>query len=95
VVAAHVECQQRSVRVSDVEGLPVVDLDHRHAPAVDESSVERTVVDRQPLALIETQQEVGTRDQRVGDTHVRSQIAPDDYIVARCEGAFRSLVMDG
>ena len=55
----------------------------------------RTVVERQPLPLIKTQQEVGTRDQRVGDTHVRSQIAPDDYIVARCEGAFRSLVMDG
>ncbi|OBH61123.1 hypothetical protein A5685_25750 [Mycobacterium colombiense] len=72
-----------------------MDLDHRHAPAVDESSVEGTVVDGQPLALIETQQQVGTRNQRVGDTHVRSQIAPDYYIVARCEGAFRSFVMDG
>ncbi|OBK28678.1 hypothetical protein A5659_05565 [Mycobacterium sp. 1165196.3] len=94
-MAADVKRQQRPVRVADVEGLPVVDLDHRHPPAVDESAVERTVVDRQPLALVEAQQQVGTRNQRVGDTHVRSQIAPDYYIVARCEGAFRSFVMDG
>jgi hypothetical protein len=94
-VAADVERQQRSVRVADVQVLPVVDFDDGHAPAVDESSVERTVVDGQPLALVETQQQVGTRNQRVGDTHVRSQIAPDYYIVARCEGAFRSFVMNG
>ncbi|WP_217629674.1 ATP-binding cassette domain-containing protein, partial [Mycobacterium avium] len=32
-VAADVEGQQRAVRVSDVDGAPVVDLDHRHPAA--------------------------------------------------------------
>ncbi|AJK77995.1 hypothetical protein RE97_01495 [Mycobacterium avium subsp. paratuberculosis] len=95
MVAADVEGQQRAVRVSDVDGAPVVDLDHRHPAAIDESSVERTVVDGQPLALVVAQQQVGARDQRVRDAHVGSQIAPDDHVVARGEGTFRAFVMDG
>jgi hypothetical protein len=95
LVAADVEGQLWSVRVSDVDGLAVVDLGYRYPAPIDESSVERTVVDGKPLALVETQQQVGARNQRVRDAHVGSQIAPDHYIVARCKGAFRSFVPDG
>ena len=47
-----------SVRIPDVDALAVVDVDHRHPPAVHESAVERTVVDRQPPTLVEAQQQM-------------------------------------
>jgi hypothetical protein len=52
-VAPNLERQQRTIGVSDVDALAVVDVDYRHAAAVDVSPVQRTVVDRQPPALVE------------------------------------------
>ncbi len=75
--------------------LAVVDVDHRHPAAVDESSVERTVVDRQPPALVEAQQQVGAGDQRVRDAQVGPKIAPDHYVMTCGEGAFRPVMTNG
>jgi hypothetical protein len=94
-VAADFEGQLRPVGISDVDGLAVMDVDYRHPVAVDESPVERTVVDRQPPALVEAQQQMGARNQRVGDAHVGPEIAPDHHIVTRCEGAFRPVMTNG
>ena len=88
LVAPDLEDQLRPVGISDVDGLAVVDVDQRHPPAVDESAVQRTVVDRQPPALVEAQQQMGTRNQRVRNAHVSAEIAPDDYVMTRCEGTF-------
>jgi len=88
LVAPDLERQLWSVGVSDVDALPVVDVDHRHPPTVDESPVERTVVDRQPPALVEAQQQMGPRDQRVRDAHVGAEIAPDHHVMTRGKGAF-------
>jgi hypothetical protein len=94
-VVADFEGQLRPVGVSDVDGLAVVDVDHRHPPAVDESPVQRTVVDRQPPALVEAQQQMGTRNQGVRDAHVGAQIAPDHHVVTRREGPFRPVMSNG
>jgi hypothetical protein len=94
-VAADLKRQLRSVRVSDVDRLAVVDFDDRYPTAVDESPVERTVVDGQPPALVEPQQQVSARDQGVGDPHIGAQIAPDHHIMTCRKGAFRSFVTDG
>src|ERR1700758_588690 len=45
LVAPDLEGQLWPVGISDVDALAVADLDDRHAAAVDESPVERTVVD--------------------------------------------------
>lgn len=87
-VPPHLEAQERTVGVSDVQALAVIDLDHGYATAVDERLVQRIVVDRQPSALIETQEEMSTRDQRMGDPHIGAQVSSDHHVVARCEGAF-------
>jgi hypothetical protein len=55
-VAPDLERQQRAVGISDVDALTVMDFHERHPPAVGVSAVERTVVDRQPPALVEAQQ---------------------------------------
>jgi hypothetical protein len=95
VVAPDLEGQLWPVGISDVEALAVVDVDHRHPAAVDERPVQRTVVDRQPPALVEAQQKVGARNQRVGDAHVSAEIPPDHDVVTRCEGAFRPVITNG
>jgi hypothetical protein len=95
LVAADFEGQLRPVGISDVDSLAVVDVDHRHPPAVDESPVQRTVVDRQPPALVEAQQQMGTRNQRVRDAHVSAEIAPDHHVMTRCERSFRPVMTNG
>ena len=95
LVAPDLEGQQWPVGISDVDALAVVDVDHRHPAAVDESPVERTVVDRQPPALVEAQQQMGARNQRVRDAHVGAEIAADHHVVTRCEGAFRPVMPNG
>ena len=95
LVAPDLERQLRPVGIADVDALAVVDVDHRHPAAVDESSVERAVVDRQPPALVEAQQQVGARDQRVRDAHVGAEVAPDHHVMACGEGAFRPVMPNG
>jgi hypothetical protein len=94
-VPPDLEPQRRPVGISDVEALAVLDVDHRHPPAVDEGPVQRAVVDRQPPALIEPQQQVGARNQRVGNAHVGPEVAPDHHVVARREGPFRPVIPNG
>jgi hypothetical protein len=94
-VAPDLECQQRPVGISDVDALAVVNVDYRHPAAVDVSPVQRTVVDRQPPTLVESQQKMSARNQRVRDAHVGPEVAPDDHVVARCEGAFRPVMPNG
>jgi hypothetical protein len=84
-VASDLETQLRPIGIADVDGLAVVDVDHRRSTAVDECPVQRTVVDGLPAALVETQQQVRPGDQGVGDTHVGAQIASDDDVVTRRE----------
>jgi len=84
-VASDLESQLRPIGIADVDGLTVVDVDHRRSATVDESPVQRTVVDGLPAALVETQQQVRPGDQGMGDAHVGAKIAPDDDVVTRCE----------
>ena len=76
-VPPHFEGQQRSFGIADVDALAVVEVDHRDPPAIGEGPVQRAVVDREPPALIEAQQQVGARYQWMGDAHVGAQVASD------------------
>ena len=93
-VVADLERKLWPVGIADVDALAVVDVDHRHPAAVDVGAVQRTVVDGQPAPLIEAQQQMSTRDQRMRDAHVGAQIAPDHHVMACGEGALRSVVSD-
>jgi hypothetical protein len=95
LVVSDLKGQPRPVGISDVDALAVVDVDHRHAVAVHESPIERTVVDCQPPALVEAQQQMGAGNQRVRDAHVGAKIAPDHHVMTRCEGAFRAVMTNG
>ena len=94
-VPPDLEPQRRPIGIADVDARAVLDVDHRHPPAVDEGPVERTVVDRQPPALIEPQQQMGARNQRVGDAHVGPEVTPDHHVVARRESPFRPVIPNG
>ena len=85
---ADLERQLRPACVADVDALPVMDVDHRPAVAVDECAVHRTVVDGDPLALFEAQDQMRARNPRVGDPDIGTQVAPDDDVVTRHECAF-------
>jgi hypothetical protein len=69
-VASDLESQLRPIGIADIDGLTVVDVDHRRPAPVDVGSVQRTIVDGQPAALIETQQQVCPGDQRMRDAYV-------------------------
>jgi hypothetical protein len=94
-MAPDLEGQVGPVGISDVDALAVVNVHHRHPAAVDESPVERTVVDRQPPALLESQQQMGARNQRVRDAHVGPEIPSDDDVMTRGEGSFRPVMTNG
>jgi hypothetical protein len=64
-----------------------MDVGGRHPAAVDEHAVEAAVVDGNPSALVEPQQEVCPGDQGVRDANVGAEVASDDDIVASGEGA--------
>jgi hypothetical protein len=95
MVTPDLERQQRPVRISDVEALAIADIDHRYPLAIDESPVQGAVVDGQPPALIEAQQQVGARDQRMRYSHVGPEVAPHHHIVARGKRPLRTLMPDG
>ncbi len=87
-VLADFERDARAVGFADVDGLPVLDVDRRHPPAVHINPVERVVVHRPPAALLEAQQHVRPGDQRVRHPQVGAQVAADDHVTARGEAAF-------
>ena len=89
------ECQPGAAGVADVDALPVVDVDHRSAVAVDERPVHRAVVDSDPLALVKAQDQVRTGDTRIGDPDISTQIAPHDDILTWREGTLRTVVPNG
>lgn len=86
LLPAHLEGELGPVRVADVDVQTVMDVDGRHPAAVDEHAVETAVVDGDPPALIEAQDEVCAGDQWVCDANVGAEIATDDDIVASGEG---------
>ena len=81
------EGQARTLGVSDVNALAVMDIDHRHPVAVEVGPVQRAVVDCQPTALIEPQDQMRARDARIGDAHIGLHVATDDHLVAGREGS--------
>ena len=93
-VGPYFEGQPGPLRIPHVDALAVVDVDHRHAVAVDVRSVQRSVVDRHPSALIKAQDQVRAGYPRVRDAQVGVQITPDDHLMARCEGLLGSVVPD-
>ena len=95
LMAADVEGQQRTVGVTEMDLLTVDDVDSRHPSSVDEDAVERTVVDGEPSALLESQHQMGARDQRVGDADVGAQVSTDDDVVAGRKGPCGTVVPHG
>jgi hypothetical protein len=94
-LGAELEGQPRSGGVADVDALAVVDIDHRHPVAIDIGSVQGTVVDRQPTALVEAQDQMRTGNARIRDAQVSVQVTPDDHLVAWREGTLGPVVPDG
>ena len=92
---AHLERQPRTVGTADVDLLTVGNVDRGHAAAVDVQAVEAAIVDSDPAALIEPQDEVGARDQRVRDADVGTEVAADHNVVAWREGARGAVVPNG
>jgi hypothetical protein len=80
------------LRIPDVDALAVVDVDDRHPVAVDVGAVQRAVIDCQPSALIEPQNQVRAGDPRIRDAQVGVQVTPDDHLVARREGTLGPVV---
>ena len=69
-----------------------MNVDDRHPVAVEVGPVERTVVDRQPPALIKPQYQVRAGYPRIGDAQVGVQVTPDDDLVACREGTLCPVV---
>lgn len=91
-VPSDFEGQLWAVGIADVDDLTVVDVDHRHPAPVHVGPVQRTVVDSQPAALLEAQQQVRAGDQRMRDPYVGAKVTSDDHIMARCKSSLRSVV---
>lgn len=79
------EGQPRTVRITDVEGLAVVDVDGRYPASIDEHTVEAAVVDRHPTVVVVPHHQVRAGDQRMGNAYVGAQIATDHHIIAGSE----------
>jgi hypothetical protein len=86
--------QPRSLRIPDVDGLPVVDVDHRHPVSVEVGPVQRAVIDRQPAALIEPHDQMCARYPRVRDPQIGMHIPADDHLVACGERTLGPVVSD-
>ena len=89
-VASHLESQLRPVGIADVDDLTVVDVDHWHPAPVDVRPVQRPIVDSQPVALFEAQQQMRARNQRMRDAHVGPEVTSDDHVMARCKSTLGS-----
>jgi hypothetical protein len=94
-VAADLEGERRTVRIADVDPRPILDLNDRDTTVADIKTVEASVVDGYPSALVKPHDEVGAGDQRVGNADVCAKVTPDHNVVAWCEGALGSLVPHG
>ena len=92
LLRADREGQPWPLRIPHVYALAVVDVDDRHPVAVDVGPVQRAVVDGQPAALIEAQDQVRARDPRVRDAQVGVLITSDDNLMTRCEGTLGPVV---
>jgi hypothetical protein len=94
-VLPDLEPQLRSAGIADVDALVVANVDHRPAVPVDEGPVHRAVVDRQPLALLETQDQVFAGNPGIGDTDVGIHVTSDDHVLACRERMLRPAVPNG
>ena len=95
LVMSDFEGDPRTVGLADIDGLAVLDVEHGDPLAVDEDPVHRIVVDRNPPALIESQQHVRAGDQGMRYAQVCAQVASDDHVAARREVTFRSVGSNG
>lgn len=89
------EGQPRPLRIPDVDALAVVDVDHRHPVAVDVGPVQRAVVDCQPSALIEAQDQMRAGYPGVRDAQVGVQVASDNHLMTCSEGTLGPVVLNG
>src|SRR3954447_22981227 len=71
------KAQSRAVRIADGDALSVADVDGRHAPAIDEYSVEACVDRRHPAAAVAAQEQVCARSQRARNVNVGLRVASD------------------
>jgi hypothetical protein len=92
LLRADREGQPWPLRIPHVDALAVVDVDDRHPVAVDVGPVQRPVVDGQPAALVEPQDQVRARNPWVGDPQVGVLITPDDNLMTCCEGTLGPVV---
>lgn len=88
---ADLEGDPRPGGLPDVDSQAVINVDFRHPLAVDEHPALRIVVDRDPIAPIEAQQQVRTGDQWVRHAHVGTKITPDNHVAARGEALLRPI----
>jgi hypothetical protein len=94
-MVAELERQPGTIGIADGDGLPVVDLYHRHPPMVDEHAVETAVVDGHPPASLESQHHMRARHQWMCDAHVGAQVATDDNVMAGRESTVRPVRSNG
>lgn len=93
-VASDFERQAGSVRITDLDGLAIADVDQFLPTVIDEGAIQRVVVDRYPATPIEAQQQMDARRYRVRNAYVSVQVASDDHVVACCEPTLRPVVVD-
>jgi hypothetical protein len=92
LLRADRESEPRPLGIAHVDALAVVDVDDGHPVTVDVGPVQRAVVDGQPAALIEAQDQVRARDPRVRDAQVGMLITSDDNLMTCCEGSLGPVV---
>ena len=92
---SQLERHLRTIRIADIDPLPVTDVNRRHPLVIDEDAIEAAVVDRDPATLIESQHEVRSGHQGMGDAHVGPQVPPNDDIMARRKSALSTVGADG
>jgi hypothetical protein len=59
---------------------------------VDEHAVQGAVVDGHPAAMVEPQHQMGARNQRVGDSHVGTEVAANHDVMPCGESTLRPVV---
>ena len=87
VVAPDEKGQPWPVRPGNVDALAVANIHHLHPATVEKHAGRRTVVDRNPFAPIEAQQQMCAGDERMGNPHVGAEVSSHDHVLACREAA--------
>ncbi len=95
LMAAHLEGQPGSVRITDADLLAVTNVDGGHPAAADVQAVEAAVCRSPPAASVEPDHQVSARDQRVEPTRTSARRSrPTTTPLPRRERARGSLVAE-